>query len=89
MAITKKEYEKKWAQVVAKAWADENFKQKLLKNPAAALKEMGVQLPPDRKVEIHESTDRVTHLILPPRPEEELSEKELHAIAAGTSHGWT
>ena len=31
--------DKQWSQIVAKAWADANFKQRLLADPAAVLKE--------------------------------------------------
>lgn len=90
MAPTKKEYEKKWSQAVAKAWADKNFKEKLLKNPTQALKEMGVEIPAGRQVQVHESTDKIVHLVLPAKPHEELSEKELQSLAAGVGGpGWT
>ena len=36
------EHQKKWAVCVAKAWADEDYKQRLLTDTAAVLKEEGV-----------------------------------------------
>ena len=45
-------------QLIAKCWADENFKQKLLANPAATLKTQGVKLPPGLSIKAVENTDK-------------------------------
>ena len=79
----REEFNKKWAKVVAKAWTDEAFKQKLLKNPEKTLKEMGLELPKDTHVEIHEQKGNGIHFILPQKPRGELSEIELKKYAAG------
>ena len=76
------EFTKKWAKVVAKAWTDEAFKQKLLKNPEKTLKEMGLEFPKDMHVEIHEQTGKTIHFMLPQKPKGELSEIELKKFAA-------
>lgn len=78
-----KEMQKKWAQVLAKAWSDPNFKQKLLKNPEQALREMGIVLPANKKIEVHESTEKVVHLIIPPKPTGEIAEEDLKDVAGG------
>ncbi|MFI5335016.1 MAG: NHLP leader peptide family RiPP precursor [Chlamydiales bacterium] len=75
--------QKKWAQVLAKAWADESFKKKLLKHPEQTLKEMGIEFPANTKVEIHEQKGKVVHFFIPPKPGGELSETELRNVAAG------
>ncbi len=77
------EFAKKWAQVVAKAWTDEKFKEQLLKNPAKTLATMGIEIPVGQKIEIHAGTNKVVHLVLPPKPEKDLSEQELSKIAGG------
>ncbi len=78
-------FEKAWAKIVAKAWTDEAFKKKLLQNPEKVLKEMGIALPADVKLELHQQTEKKLHLILPAKPQGRLSEQELNHIAAGGS----
>ena len=87
MAKSRQDFEKEWAKVVAKAWSDARFKERLLRNPAEALKELGIQVPPGIKLEIHAQNSKVVHLILPPKPKEELSESELRKYAAGERCG--
>jgi len=62
---------KEWAKIVAQAWVDETFKQKLLAQPLAVLKEHGIDLPAGTKVRVVEAVqaDTIT-LILPPKPSE-------------------
>lgn len=77
------------ALLVAKAWSDEAFKEKLLKNPKAVLEEeMGGKLPEEIKnVRIIEETEDTIYISLPKKPEpsssEELSEEELEAVSGG------
>lgn len=76
------DFQKKWSKVIAKAWFDESFKQKLLQNPEAVLKEMGISHP-GVKFEVHESTEKTCHLVIPVKPSEKLSEEALKKVAAG------
>ena len=85
MKKSKATFEKAWAKIVAKAWVDEEFKKKLLKNPEKVLKEMGVAIPSGVKLELHEQKAKKVHLILPAKPAGVLSEQELRAVAAGGS----
>jgi hypothetical protein len=43
--VNRQEQSKKMQQIIAKAWMDEGFKKRLLDNPAATLKEQGVEIP--------------------------------------------
>ncbi len=75
---------KKMQQIIAKAWMDEGFKQRLLSNPGLALKEEGVEMPPDVEVRIAENTAKVLHFVLPAKPSrEELSDEQLTNVAGG------
>ena len=76
-------FQKQWNQIVAKAWADDKFKQQLLANPAAVLRENGVTVPADVIVKMSENSDKVLNLTLPAKPKEELSEADLESIAGG------
>jgi hypothetical protein len=80
-----------WSQIVARAWADDAFKQRLLADPARILQEYDLAPPAGLRIEVHEdpeweppSTDEVLHLVLPARPsEEDLSEDDLCGVGGG------
>ena len=76
---------KQWGQIVSKAWADEQFKQRLLADPAEVLKEKSVTVPAGMTVNVVENTNVVCNLTLPLKPSEaaELTEDELESIAGG------
>ena len=79
-----KEQAKLMEQLIAKTWADEAFKQRLISNPAAVLKEAGLEAPEGIELRVVEDTDKVVHLVLPPKPSsDELSEEQLSNAAGG------
>lgn len=56
-------------QIIEKAWADEDFKKKLIANPIAALKEaFGLDIPANINVEVLEETADKYYLVLPQNP---------------------
>lgn len=77
------QHSKLWGQIVAKAWQDESLKKRLLADPAAVLKEYGIEVPPGVQLRVVENTDQILHLTLPSKPTRELSENELERVAAG------
>jgi hypothetical protein len=78
------EQAKKLEQLIAKTWADEVFKKRLIADPAAVLKEAGMEVPEGVKVIVVEDTNTVMHLVLPPKPsDDELSEEQLSQAAGG------
>jgi len=65
--------ERRWAQVVARAWDDQDFRQRLLAHPVDVLREAGFDLPDDAEVQVvdrepDENSEGVTCLRLPARP---------------------
>jgi hypothetical protein len=64
-----KKAQQQWAKIIAKAWADEDFKARLIAGPAAVLKEEGIMIPKGNSIKIVENTDKLTHIVLPVRPE--------------------
>ncbi len=60
---------KKWIRVVAKAWADEEYKRRLKEDPATVLKEEGIDIPANVKLRIIEDAPGTRTIILPPAPE--------------------
>src|SRR5262245_15723113 len=77
-----------WSQIVGRAWADDDFKQRLLADPAGVLEEHDLAPPAGRRIEVLEdsawvppSTDDVLYLVLPVKPsEDELSEDDLCSV---------
>ena len=58
-------WQKPWGMLVAKAWSDDDLKQRLVADPAAVLAEHGVDVPPG------------VELVLPPSPAGDLIVEEL------------
>jgi Nitrile hydratase, alpha chain len=78
---------KAWAKIIAKAWSDEAFKEKLLSDPASVCQEYGIEVPAGVTLEVHENTKNRAHVILPATPKGELSDKQLEQLAAGALSG--
>jgi hypothetical protein len=70
--------------LIAKAWADEGFKARLLADPATVLAAEGVQTPAGVAIKVVENTPSLFNLVLPARPDE-LSDSELDQAAGGFS----
>jgi nitrile hydratase len=69
--------EKNWRRVIAKAWADEDFKRRLMEEPEAVLKEEGISISPGKKIRVMEDTPRVCTLVIPTPPDEYASAEEV------------
>ncbi|GAB1394959.1 hypothetical protein MASR1M60_31230 [Rhodocyclaceae bacterium] len=69
-------------QLIAKCWADESFKQKLLADTAATLKAEGISMPPGVTVKAVENTAQQFTLVIPPKPDE-LGDEALEGVAGG------
>ena len=90
------EFQKRYGQVVAKAWADPAFKTRLLSDTTAVLREHGIELSSDVEVRVIEEKEKVVHLPLPLRPTgAELSQEQLERaaggiiIVGGSNFGWS
>jgi hypothetical protein len=83
----------RWGQIVGRAWADDDFKQRLLADPAGALKEYDLPPPAGLRIEVLEDPDRVPedtdgvmHLVLPGKPSAaELSVDELCRVGGAVA----
>jgi hypothetical protein len=69
-------------QVLARAWREEAFKQRLLADPRGVLEEQGIGVPAGKEVRAVENSDRVIHLVLPAKPTE-LTDEQLDEAAGG------
>jgi hypothetical protein len=74
-----------FTRVVARAWTDDDFKARLLAEPDEVLRENGIDLKPGTEVRVVQNTDKVIHVGLPPRPQDELSDEALETVAGGGS----
>jgi hypothetical protein len=80
--MNQEEQGKKISQLIAKCWADEDFKQKVLADPAATLRAEGLELPADLSYVAHENTEKVFHLVIPAKPTD-LSDEDLDHVGGG------
>jgi hypothetical protein len=73
-----------WGQIVTKASQDDNFRKRLLAEPATTMQEFGFKLPDGVQLRVLENTDEVVYLTLPAKPREgELSDADLEGVAGG------
>jgi hypothetical protein len=78
------EWGKGYAKVVAQAWSDEAYKERLLRDPRSVLTEAGLAVPSSVEITVVEDSAEKRHLVLPPKPaEEEVTEEALAGVAAG------
>jgi hypothetical protein len=55
--------------LISRAWEDEDFKKTLLQHPKETIEmELGIKLPQEIEVFIHEQSATQIHLILPVKP---------------------
>jgi len=80
------EQAKQYQQIIAKCWADEAFKQRLMADPEQALKQEGVAIPPGVTVQVVENTATRVCLVIPQRPTE-LSDEQLTGTVGGVDWG--
>ena len=78
--------DKRWIQIVFKAWTDEKFKQQLLADPAAVMKANGIPVPAGIAVKAVENTDKTVFVTLPTKPHG-ITKDELDKVTP-TAFGW-
>ena len=77
-----------WRGIVANAWADEQFKQRLIDNPNQALADAGVSVPAGvHFVVVENEADRV-HLVLPAQPSGNASVQQMQHIESDYDPGF-
>lgn len=80
--MTKDEQTKALNQLIAKCWASEEFKQRLIKDTAATLKAEGIPQPEGMTMRVVENSSTLFHVVIPPKPVV-LTDKELEGVAGG------
>ncbi len=74
--------------VIVKALKDPSFKERLIADPAAVLKEEGVDLPANAKINIIQAKENEVNIVIPFMPEGQdvssLNDEDLAKMAGGT-----
>ena len=65
MTNKNEKFNKIWTKIIAKAWADENYKKNLITNPKEVLKEEGIETSKNLNLRIIEDTTDTQTLIIP------------------------
>ncbi|WP_051261086.1 NHLP leader peptide family RiPP precursor [Desulfovibrio inopinatus] len=65
------ERQKQWETIVAKAWEDEDYKQRLLRDPVSVFEEEGIEIPEGFSMNVVEAKEKEMVFVLPLRPEGE------------------
>ena len=68
MAEAREEKSEKYAKLIAKAWSDEDFKERLLTDSRAVLEAEGISVPPGVDVKVVEQTDTQFFIVIPKMP---------------------
>ncbi len=79
------EERKQYAKIIAKAWADDAFKKRLIEDPAAVLDENGIEIPEGTTIKFIEGKENEILLPIQPRPAwtTKLSDQDLERVAGG------
>jgi len=76
--MDREQFQRAYGRIVAKAWPDEGFKQRLVSDPKTGLRDNGVKLPEGVEFKLVESADNLIYLVLLPRPDlREVSAEDL------------
>lgn len=77
-----------WRGIVARAWADQQFKQRLIDNPNKVLAEAGMTIPAGMNFVVVENEPRRAYLVLPTRPDSDLSVQEMNHLESDYDPGF-
>jgi len=75
-------HEQTLSRIITRCWADAAFKTRLLADPAAVLREAGLDVPAGTELRAVEDTAQRVHWVIPARPAE-LSDEALENMAGG------
>jgi hypothetical protein len=80
------EDQRKWTQLVKRAWTDETLKHQLLNDPAPLLREHGIAIPAGAYVRVVQDKDTVACIVEPVKPADDLAEltaSDLSGVVGG------
>ena len=85
MTKDREEQSKKLGSVIKKAWDDEAFMARLLEDATTVLSEEGIQIPDGLQVKAVQHAEKLTYLLVPPKPSSAIRDTELATISGGES----
>lgn len=77
----KDRHARQYGELLARAWSDPDFKARLIADPKAAMKELGIGTL-DVDIEVLEASPTKAYLVIPPEPEEPIGDLDLTAYSA-------
>jgi hypothetical protein len=85
--MTKEEFQQELSPLVTRAWSDDEFRQRLLSDPEAVLRENGIKMPAGTKPRFAMDGDSVSFECIPETPADEspLREDALAAVVGGAN----
>lgn len=66
--LVRPEWARQYARILAMAWADDEFKQRLLKDPNSVLRQFGIEIPESQKIKVVEVAEDEILLPILPKP---------------------
>ena len=66
--LREREYQRRYAMLLATAWRDQEFMQRLREQPRECFKQFGITIPEDQNVHVHVDSDQELHIVIPARP---------------------
>ena len=70
-------------QLIARCWAEPEFKARLLADATGTLKAEGYPVPDGHAIQVVESTTNQSYFVIPPAPTNEISDEALNQVAGG------
>jgi hypothetical protein len=86
LPIATLEDQRKWTQLVKRAWIDETLKQQLLNDPAPLLREHGIAIPTGANVRVVQDKDTVACIVESVKSADDLAElttSDLSGVVGG------
>ena len=90
LPIATLEDQRKWTQLVKRAWTDETLKQRLLSDPAPLPREHGIAIPAGTNVRVVQDKDTVACIVESVEPADdraELTTSDLNGVVGGKAAG--
>ncbi len=81
--LSNSDVQQEMQKIIARCWADPEFKASLLSKPKDTLKSMGYQLTDGVEIRVFENTPSIVNFVLPQLPKGEISDEALDAVNGG------
>lgn len=78
----KERHARQYGELIAKAWSDDAFKARLIKNPKAAMAELGIATLAGVEIEVLEGSTKKAYFVIPPEPDEPIDDLDITAYSA-------